>query len=92
MATTEGARYLGADGEFGVVAAGARANLILVVRDPITDLSVLREPVGVMVNGHWRTREELIAVLEANAAKFESAREEEKARQGSVAISNDAGT
>ena len=78
MATTEAARYLDAEGKFGIVAEGARADLILVAGDPLTDLSVLRQPVGVMVNGHWRTREELIEVLEANAVEFERARKAEE--------------
>lgn len=73
MATSEAARYLEVEGQFGIVAVGARADLILVAGDPLQKLSVLREPVGVMVNGHWRTHEELINVLESNASKFESA-------------------
>jgi len=71
MATIEAARFLGEEGEFGVVAKGARADLILVRGDPLTDLSVLREPVGVMVNGHWYERRDLQAILEANAIRFE---------------------
>ncbi|MGK0298449.1 MAG: hypothetical protein ACI9XC_002071, partial [Gammaproteobacteria bacterium] len=70
MATSEAARFLEIEGEFGVVATGARADLILIDGDPLLDLSVLREPIGVMVNGHWRTRAELIEVLEYNASKF----------------------
>ena len=71
MATSEAARYLEVKGEFGIVEPGARADLILIDGNPLLNLSVLGEPVGVMVNGHWRTREELIEVLEYNASKFE---------------------
>ena len=42
MATAEAARFLGEEGEFGVIAAGARADLILVEGDPLSDLDVLR--------------------------------------------------
>ena len=71
MATSEAARFLEVEGEFGVVQPGARADLILVEGDPLSELSVLREPVGVMVNGHWRSREQIVAALEYNASTFE---------------------
>ena len=70
-ATATPAHFLQKAGEFGVIAVGARADLILVDGDPTTNLSVLREPVGMMVNGHWRTREQIIQILDANAEKFD---------------------
>lgn len=57
-----------ADGRFGVVAAGYRADLVLVEADPRVDLSVLREPLGVMVRGRWLDRKELDRRLAAVAA------------------------
>ncbi len=33
--------------------------------DPLQDLSVLRRPVGVMVNGHWYDRAQLGDLLKA---------------------------
>lgn len=64
MATSEAARFLGLDGEFGIVAAGARADLLLLEGDPRTDLGVLRRPAGVMVNGRWYDRHALDVALE----------------------------
>lgn len=69
MATSEAARFLDEEGEFGVVAVGARADLILVEGDPLTDLEVLRRPSYVMVNGHLRDRADLQRELDALASQ-----------------------
>jgi imidazolonepropionase-like amidohydrolase len=68
IATTEAARFLGKEGRWGVVAEGARADLLLLDADPRKDLEALRRPAGVMVNGHWRDREALSGLLAALAA------------------------
>jgi imidazolonepropionase-like amidohydrolase len=73
MATAEAARFLHQQGEFGIVAAGARADLILVDGDPLTDLAVLREPVDVMLNGHLRDRAALQLELDALARQYAAA-------------------
>ena len=53
LATIEAARFLGAESEFGRVAPGLRADLVLVEGNPLDDLSILRSPQGVMVRGRW---------------------------------------
>ena len=53
MATAGAARHLGAEGEFGVVTAGARADLLLLDADPSADLAALAAPAGVMARGRW---------------------------------------
>lgn len=53
MATAGAARFLGAEGEFGVVTAGARADLLLLDGDPGEDLAALAAPAGVMARGRW---------------------------------------
>ena len=53
MATDGAARFLGEQGEFGVVAAGGRADLLLLDGDPGEDLSTLAAPAGVMARGRW---------------------------------------
>ena len=58
---------MGASGEFGVVAVGARAHLILVTGDPLEDIEAVAEPAGVMVRGVWLTREELVSRLNSLA-------------------------
>jgi imidazolonepropionase-like amidohydrolase len=53
MATVDAARFLDGDTEFGRVASGHRADLVLVDSNPLNDLSVLRRPGGIMVRGRW---------------------------------------
>lgn len=63
---------------FGVVAEGARADLLLVTADPLADLSTLAEPLGVMAGGRWYPREDLEArkqsILEGYSQAMSSAR------------------
>jgi len=61
-ATADAARFLGAPHEFGVVEAGARADLVLVSTDPLTAPLPL-VPDGVLVRGKWLPRAELEAKL-----------------------------
>lgn len=53
IATADAAEFLGAKGEFGVVAVGARADLLLLDEDPSQHLGTLATPAGVMVRGRW---------------------------------------
>lgn len=57
---------------FGVVAPGAKADLILSESNPLADLAVLRDPAGVMRQGRWFTRGELQAMREGVAADYAS--------------------
>ncbi|MEQ9568989.1 MAG: amidohydrolase family protein [Longimicrobiales bacterium] len=67
------ARYvsevLGQTADFGVVAEGLRADLVLLDADPLDDLAHLTERAGVMVRGRWVPRSEIDAGLAALAAK-----------------------
>ena len=67
MATSEAARFLSEQGEFGVVVAGARADLIVVRGDPLRDLAALRSPSYVMVNGHLWDRASIQREVDALA-------------------------
>jgi hypothetical protein len=62
-ATVIPAAFLGKAEEFGTVAAGKRADLLLVERDPLQDLASIRQTIGVMVRGRWMPREALQAML-----------------------------
>lgn len=64
LATREAANFLGETGTGGVIAKGAHADLVLLPSDPLADLSVLRRPLGTMVNGHWHNRAAIDAALE----------------------------
>lgn len=51
--TADAARFLGQAGRFGVVAPGARADLILLEADPLADIGNVRRRAGVMLRGRW---------------------------------------
>lgn len=67
-ATRTAAECMGKADEFGAVAPGLRADLLLLDRDPRADLSAVADPAGVMVRGRWLPRAELRAMLEAVAS------------------------
>ncbi len=53
IGTRRPAEYFGAQDEFGTVAAGRRADLILLAGNPLDDVANVRGPAGVMVAGRW---------------------------------------
>ncbi|MEX2189555.1 MAG: amidohydrolase family protein [Bacteroidota bacterium] len=55
-ATWYPARALGAESEFGRVAVGLRADLLLLDSNPLVSLAALRSAAGVMLRGRWLTR------------------------------------
>jgi len=64
-ATANGADALGLAGEIGCIAAGCRADLLLLNGDPLSDLAVLYQPAGVMRDGVWLDRDALDRLAEA---------------------------
>jgi len=58
-ATVAPAIFLRKDGEFGTIAAGKRADLLLLNGNPLQDLTTLREPIGIMARGRWMAANEL---------------------------------
>jgi imidazolonepropionase-like amidohydrolase len=80
--TRRPAEFLTASGEFGVIAAGARADLILTDGNPLEDIGVAAEPAGVMVRGVWLTSEELAERLEQLAKSYEQQVREGKSEKG----------
>lgn len=69
--TQQVARYFGAEQEFGSVAAGQRADLLLLNGNPLSDLSNVARRAGVMVNGRWLPEAEIQARLERIAASYQ---------------------
>ncbi|MHC4732016.1 MAG: amidohydrolase family protein [Planctomycetota bacterium] len=63
--TVDAAAYLGDD--FGTVAVGKRADLVLVEANPLEDVRNAARRVGVMVRGRWLPAAELQKRLEASA-------------------------
>ena len=68
-ATVDAAEFMSMSGEFGVVRPGARADLILVEGNPLEDVKNASPIVGVMVRGHWLSREALQPKLDAGQPK-----------------------
>ncbi len=62
-ATVEPARFLGREHEFGRIAPGQRADLVLLAANPLADIRTLAEPRGVMLRGRWLPRDSLDAML-----------------------------
>jgi imidazolonepropionase-like amidohydrolase len=58
------------DGRFGTVAAGQRADLVLLDANPLDDIGNLTRRAGVMVRGRWVSAEEIRSGLEALAARY----------------------
>ncbi len=69
--TIDAAALLDLDGEAGFVGAGAVADLMLVLGDPLRDITNARLIAGVMVRGRWLSREELDQSVDRTRAAFE---------------------
>ena len=59
IGTRRPAEYFDATDEFGTVAVGRRADLLLLSANPTDDISHIRNRVGVMVNGRWIPSDEI---------------------------------
>ena len=53
IGTRRPAEYFDAEDEFGTVAVGRRADLVLLTGNPLEDIANVRDPAGVMVGGRW---------------------------------------
>jgi imidazolonepropionase-like amidohydrolase len=51
--TSDAATFLRQQNEFGLVAVGLRADLLLVEANPLEDVNNISRLAGVMVDGHW---------------------------------------
>ncbi|HZC71620.1 MAG TPA: amidohydrolase family protein [Jatrophihabitans sp.] len=73
-ATRNSARFLGAEGEWGVVAIGARADLLLLDGNPLVDIRNASRIVGVLAAGRWFPAGALEARLHETADQPSAAR------------------
>jgi hypothetical protein len=73
-ATCHPAEFLRNPPEFGTVAVGQRADLLLTDANPLQDVATAAHPAGVMVRGRWLPAEKLKAMLDDMPAAY--AREE----------------
>ena len=68
--TRNAAAFIGGLDEFGAVAEGLRADLILLQANPLEDVQNVARRVGVMLRGHWYSEAELQSRLEDLAASY----------------------
>ncbi len=63
-ATLDAARFAGMEGDFGTVAIGKRADLVLLEANPLSDIGATRKIGAVMLNGHLFDRAKIAALHE----------------------------
>lgn len=61
-ATIDAARFAGLDRDYGSIAAGKRADLVLLDADPLADIGASRKIAAVVLNGHLYDRARLNAL------------------------------
>jgi len=66
-ATRAPAEFLGAASEWGTIAPGKRADLVLLAANPLADVANTARIEGVAVGGRWMERRELDAMIERAA-------------------------
>jgi imidazolonepropionase-like amidohydrolase len=74
MAIANAAANVGREAQFGVIAPGAAADLVMIGADPLESVRALRHPDAVMVRGEWLDRAELDRLLEEVAGAMEDGR------------------
>lgn len=62
--------YFGLEDEFGTIAPGLRADLILLEANPLNDIGNVQQRAGVMVRGHWLPEAEIQTHLDEIAARM----------------------
>jgi imidazolonepropionase-like amidohydrolase len=71
-ATRIPSEVMGDPAEWGTIAAGKRADMVLLNANPLENIGNTREIAGVMVRGQWLPQETLGAMLDELAAKYEA--------------------
>jgi imidazolonepropionase-like amidohydrolase len=61
---------MGKQHEFGVIAVGSRADLLLLEKNPIDDLTSLRKKKGVMAHGRYFTENDLKLIADRIRTTF----------------------
>ena len=69
-ATRNPAEFLKASGEFGTIARGRRADLVLLAANPLEDIAHTQRIEGVAIGGRWLERAELDRMLRRATARI----------------------
>jgi imidazolonepropionase-like amidohydrolase len=72
--TSDAAEFLKGQNQWGTVARGLRADLILLEANPLQDVSNVNRRVGVMVHGRWMPKLEIESRLEQLVASYARAK------------------
>ena len=70
MGTAAPAEFFDAEDEFGRIAVGLAADLVLLEENPLEEVAAAARPLGVMVRGEWLDRERIDAGLAAIAERY----------------------
>jgi len=70
--TADAARCMGAGKDWGTIAVGRRADLLLLTANPLDDVHNAARRAGVVLHGRWFSEEDLHAELERRAQAFEA--------------------
>jgi imidazolonepropionase-like amidohydrolase len=68
--TSNAAKAMGKQAEFGTVEVGKRADLILLESNPLNDVSSLQRRSGVMLRGRWLAQAQLQSMLDSLAGSY----------------------
>jgi hypothetical protein len=71
-ATVNPARYFGRSAEFGSIAPGQRADLVLLSANPLWDIGNTRQIAGVMLHGRWFDQNALQTLRERIPAAYQA--------------------
>lgn len=80
-ATAGPANFFGETGKWGVVAEGARADLVLLSANPLDDITNYRQIEGVMAQGSWHEADALQAMRAKSAKAYDDLAEERGMRR-----------
>ena len=69
--TAEAARCMRAENDWGTLAVGRRADMLLLLANPLEDVRNAGKRAGIVLHGRWMSEDELHAGLEQRAAEFE---------------------
>lgn len=69
-ATRYPAEFFKQPAEFGTIAVGKRADLLLLDGNPLRDVAIVARPLGVMARGRWMPQDELRRMLEDVPAAY----------------------
>ena len=69
-ATRSAAEFVHAEAEFGTIAPGLRADLLLLEGNPLADIGNLTLRAGVVLRGRWMPADQLKEMLERIAAAY----------------------